>query len=610
MCAYDTVLDDLIGDSPEAAESFETRSERRLARWEEALPRLSSGRLAMLAAACFVFLATSFYPLHHTDLWGHLAYGRSIVETGELPAADTFGGIETAQPMTHVSWLAQLSGYRWWLVAGPDGLQLAHVLLVTAAFAAIMFTIYRPTLAASWAAIGGLTAYLLALPVTGVIRPQLFGMLGIALTLLATSRLENRRHPLFWLPLVFALWCNLHGSFLIGLIVIGCYFTGAVVDAIREGGLASVRSDTMSRRSALLLLLCAAAVTLNPHGVQLLAQVLTFGQHGNLKSISEWQPTVLVSLTGGLFFGSLLLTAGLLRLSPRRFATCELLLLVVFSIATLLATRMLIWWALIWPVLMIPHAAALAQRWWADRSGSGPVETDGTANQLLAKQGTAMNTLIAVALLFVTLVISPVGDAWLAGRTRSEAVVVSRETPLFLADEVERLQLSGKIFAPLKWSDYLLWHSDGAITPLVWSHVHLISGDTWRDYRALSEGDPRWAEILDRQEIEYLVLEHRDNRPLVRQLRTRRDEGRYRVLYQDQRGLIVQVMDEAPSVAASAGTDSALTAEPPAETGPSRAKTTDVKDPERRPRPAEPTVNSVKQEATRAEVSPVQTDET
>ena len=537
MCAYDTALDDVTREPP--GQSFDDRSARRMERWENALPHLTTARLAVIAAVCFVFLATSFYPLHHTDLWGHLTYGRWIAENGTLPATDPLAAVDTvdgtAESMTHVSWLAQLAGYQCWTIAGPGGLQLAHVLLVTIAFAALMMAIRTCGAAIGWAAAGGVIAYLLALPITGVIRPQLFAMVAMALTLLAIAKLRDRRHPLVWLPLVFMLWSNLHGSFPIGLVVIGCYMIGEFVDSVQRGGRSATWRSQTVRRAALLLLLATASVTINPHGIYLLGHVLTFGQQGNLHSISEWQPTVLVSLTGGLFFGSLLATGVLLRTSPRQVTIYEVLLLIVFGAATLLATRMLIWWALVWPVVMIPHAAAACALWMSrHRLGS-------KVNPAVPK-GSAMNTLIAVALLFMTLVVSPVGDACITGQNRAEAIVVSDETPVFLADEIDRLGLTGTIFAPMKWSDYLLWHGDGAITPLISSHVHLISGATWRDYLSLARGDDNWAEIIDSHHIEYLILERRGNRPLIRQLRQRSDESRHRVLYQDQRGLIVQIV--------------------------------------------------------------------
>lgn len=531
MCAYDTVLNDVT--SKPRRESFESLSTRRMVRWQNMLPHSTAPQLAVLAVVCAVFLVTSFYPLHHTDLWGHLTYGRWIAENGQLPEVDPLAAADVAQPMTHVSWLAQVAGYQCWKIAGPGGLQLAHALLATLTIMVVMAAIRARGLSLAWIAAGGITAYLLALPIMGVIRPQLFGVLAMALALLAVARLRKHRDPLVWLPLVFIAWCNLHGSFVVGLIVVGCFLVDAIVAALRASGARAAANDVSVRRGFILLVLATCAVMINPHGISLLIEALTFGQNENLRGISEWQPTVLMSLTGGLFFGSLLITGVFLRVSPRQITLYETLLLVGLGIATLLATRMLIWWALVWPVVMIPHAAAtFATRRPADSIGR-------------VVPATAMNTLIAVAMLFVTLVVSPVGDAIVTGNERSEAVVVSKETPVFLADEIDKLGISGTVFAPMKWADYLLWHSGNAVQPLVAAHVHLVADGVWADYQSLSRGADNWPEIIRRRGIEYLVLEHRTNRPLVHDIRNRLDESAYRVLYQDQRGLIMQILPDA-----------------------------------------------------------------
>ncbi|REJ70596.1 MAG: hypothetical protein DWQ31_00685 [Planctomycetota bacterium] len=517
MAAYDTAIDDVL--TPGGDESFDVRARRRRDAWQTCLPRTSTATVAAIAALAVVFVATSFYPLHHTDLWGHLALGRAMIESGETP-------LTLAVP--HADWLAKTLGYRWWQSTGPGGLQLAHVLLVTAAFGLLMVAIARRTASLAWAAAGCLVAYALALPITGVIRPQLFGMFGMAITLWALSRIATRRDPLLWLPPIFALWANLHGSFATGLAVVGCWLFGNSISALWLFGFGKTLQSRLLRRGGLLLLLSAAATLLNPQGFALWSEVLGFAGHANLAAIREWQPLVLTSLSGTLFFSSILVTTVLLRFSPRRLTGGEVGLLLLLAVSTLLAMRMLVWWALVWPFVMAPHAVAVTGHW---RRAS-----HATANQDRRSEPTAMNTLIAVAIVFVALVISPVGDAVIAGHSRPEATVVSDETPLYLADAIEQLSLAGPVFAPQKWADYLLWHSGGRVAPLAVSHVHQISPQTWHDYRVLAGGGEAWSEILDRHQLTTLVLDHAENRRLIHRLRS---EGRLRVLYQDQQGLIV-----------------------------------------------------------------------
>ena len=107
------------------------------------------------------------------------------------------------------------------------------------------------------------------------------------------------------------------------------------------------------------MLLATAASCANPLGPKLLVAVAGFGQNAGLAGITEWQPMVLgTALSGALFFGSLLVTAVLLRRSPRRISVMEILLILVFGLASLWAIRMLVWWALAWPWVVAPHAAA------------------------------------------------------------------------------------------------------------------------------------------------------------------------------------------------------------------------------------------------------------
>ncbi len=59
-------------------------------------PETTVAALAAVIALCLVFLLTSRHRLNHTDLWGHLCYGRLIMSQG-LPSSDPFSA-ETALP--------------------------------------------------------------------------------------------------------------------------------------------------------------------------------------------------------------------------------------------------------------------------------------------------------------------------------------------------------------------------------------------------------------------------------------------------------------------------------------------------------------------------------
>ena len=495
------------------------------------LPGISRRGLAVVIALCAIWLVTSFHRLGHTDLWGHLNFGRWIAQNGTLPAADPFRPFADTEPVLNTHWLSQLIGYGWHEASGLEGLVLAHVLLVTLTAAGLMAAVRGREVATPWAVAAAAAGYLLALPITGTIRPQLFGMLAFTATLYAIARLPWRIHPLFWLPAVFVIWANLHGSFAVGLAVLGCFAAGWSWEVRRAtGSLAATCADRGVRRTWLALLLATAASCLNPAGVRLLAAVAGFSGNANLSHISEWQPMTLGSLSGGLFFGSLLITAVLLRFSPRRILAPEILLILVFGTAALLAIRMLVWWALVWPWVMAPHAAAA----WLLYRRTDPIRPDETDQP----DARARRMLLAAAVIFATLWWSPPSFGLITGRRREEPSVLSTETPCAVAGEMVRQEIAGRTFAPMDWADYLVWRTGEAVEPLVHSHVHLSSPRLWSDFRTIRTGGPGWLGVADRYGLQYLVISRERNRRLAE---SAVGQPRCRVLYEDRQALLVRI---------------------------------------------------------------------
>jgi len=421
----------------------------------------------------------------------------------------------------NVPWLSQVLGYGWHQAFGLEGLVLGHVLLVTLAVALTMLAATARGVSAGWGAAAGVAGYLLALPILGTIRPQLFGLVAFAATLWAVARLPAHKDPLFWLPAVFALWANLHGSFLMGLAVLGCHAVGLTWETRRVVG-----------RAWLALALAAAASCLNPLGPELFGAVAGFASGGNLEGISEWRPMTIGSLSGALFLGSLLVTAVLLRWSPRRVWTSEILLLLLFGLASLVAIRMLVWWALVWPWVVAPHAAAA---WLLYRRIHPADEEEARAR----RQTAAWRTLLAGACVFATVWWSPPTYALLTGRCRAAEAVLSHGTPQGLAEELVRRGAAGRMFAPMDWADYLVWRTGGAVEPMVYSHVHLTGREVWRDFLHVRGGGSDWLEVADRHGLDYLVIDPARNDRLLALAAASR---RCRVLYEDPQGVLVEIV--------------------------------------------------------------------
>ena len=500
-------------------------------------PNTSRTALWSIVVLGAVFLFTGFNRLNHSDLWAHVNFGHWIATHRALPAIDPFAANPSQSLVLNSAWLSQLLFFATYANLGNEGLVLVHSLLVSLTAGVLMLATYRRGVSGVFAAMAGLAFLLLALPIVGTVRPQLFGQLGLALFLLAIAELPRRKRALLWLPLVAALWANLHGSLPIGLAVLAIHALANTINVwSRNGNLLDrpTTNDVMFLWFALAISTLAGCV--NPHGPAIYAEILGFGRHAALAAVSEWRALTAASLTGTLFLLSLALTAVVARYSNRRWPLSDVLLLAIFGISLLTAIRMQAWWALVWPFTIWPHANAV----WMRSAGSDRVP----ATPVAEHQPTAMRTLVATGFIFMTLVVAPPTFSFIAGRARGEGLILSSDTPIYVADEAIRRNLAGGIAAPFDWSDFLTFKTGGQLKPLVHTHVHLASQSSWQAYEAIFRGDPDWLASLKQQQMRYLLVPRGRAANLAKlvQNEDRSNRNQLRIIYQDQRCVLAEIV--------------------------------------------------------------------
>ena len=144
----------------------------RMPAWSRT-PRAFALHVVVLALA---FVYFSFQPLWHSDLWGHLAYGRFISENGGLPATEPFMPLAEGVPVVDSAWLSQVVGFTVHDRFGLAGLQFLCAAGITLCLSLLAWRSYERTgnFVAGFAA---LVAFLwLQSHAFVVIRPQLAGL--------------------------------------------------------------------------------------------------------------------------------------------------------------------------------------------------------------------------------------------------------------------------------------------------------------------------------------------------------------------------------------------------------------------------------------------------
>src|SRR6476469_8195809 len=195
-----------------------------------------NGLLVIVLGAFAMVFVLSLHTQLVVDGWMAIVAGRWIVQHG-LPTHDALTIFAHGHRWIDQQWLAQLALYGLWRLGGVKLALLAHALLVTSGLAgAALFARTRGASARSvtWVAIPVLIAYY---PVASVMRPQSFASPLFAAVLwlvLADARKPSRR-VFLTLPLL-VLWTNLHGSVLLGAMLVSLAGLVAMVQQRRPSG--------------------------------------------------------------------------------------------------------------------------------------------------------------------------------------------------------------------------------------------------------------------------------------------------------------------------------------------------------------------------------------
>ncbi len=228
----------------------------------------------LLLVGAFAFLLGSASPVN-SDFWQHLATGRAIAHGEHQFGVDpySFASVRDAAPVRWVnhSWLYDLGIYALYSL-DPSGrtIVIAHGFLMIALL--IGFLKLRPAdaspLATLMLAALVLLVASLVLPLNSLIFSYLF--LGIVLLLLwrggaldGLSPVDPPKSRMLWfVPVVFLLWVNLDGWFILGLLLFGVVVLGNAV-----GGALGWRSGRSSKTEALALFASVVACLINPYHV-------------------------------------------------------------------------------------------------------------------------------------------------------------------------------------------------------------------------------------------------------------------------------------------------------------------------------------------------------
>ncbi|MDZ4158693.1 MAG: hypothetical protein U1B80_02790, partial [Anaerolineaceae bacterium] len=462
----------------------------------------STERLVFVVILVLIFAAAVRAPLD-SDMWWHLRAGEATWQNGSPLLEDEFSYTRFGERWINHSWLAQLGMFLIHEAGGWFALSGAVGLLAAISMALVYLQMDGP---------GLFRAFLLVLgsvvisPVWSP-RPQLISLtLFAGVAYLLTLYKRQGKDYLWLLPIIFLLWSNLHGGYVLGLMLIGIMVVGEALNQFLGTRGAKVLTWKGISRLAFWGAGSVFALLINPNGVDTwLVPFRTVGVEALNRFISEWASPDFHDITQQPFLWLFFLLFAAVWLSGRRIDFTEIISTIWFAVLALFARRNFGPFALVaLPVLASHLWQMLSSESFRKRL---PVDFFRIGLHSPAAWRRALNLAIVGVLGFVAL-----GKLY---AVTHPALLSSAVVGLYPAGAVNILKgenPTGNLLNEYDWGGYLVWNMR-EWQVFVDGRTDLYGDEIIGQWITAVQAEKGWQDVLEGWDIRYALL--KPNRPLV-----------------------------------------------------------------------------------------------
>jgi hypothetical protein len=454
--------------------------------------RLSTERLFFLILLLVLFILTT-REVTDPDFWWHLRAGQYIFETRSIPHTDIFSFTFTGREWVTHEWLSEVLIYAIFKWAGWGGLVIGFALIVTAGFGISYYSCEKSGAHpfVSWGAV--LLGAMSTAPVWGV-RPQMFSMLLASsyLAILMNCLRGQAGRSVWVLPPLMLLWVNLHGGYVLGLVLITIALFGIALDGLLEK---TPRAEVLRRAAplAFVLLACLMVVPLNPNGFRLFSYPFeTLSSPVMQEHIEEWfspnfHQTRFLALAALMFA-----TFAVLALSSKRARASELLMLSATAYAVLRSGRHLPIFAFAAVPLLAEHASV-----WIKSRGFMPGLF--APEQIVSRR----QAILRCAVLVVALGLSMVNVRKVVAR---QSQTEASNFPSSAVEFIRAGNLPGPIFNWYDWGGYMIWKLYPERRVYIDGRADVYGDAFIEEFLRASRGQGDWRDTLVRHQIRTVIV--------------------------------------------------------------------------------------------------------
>ncbi len=458
-------------------------------------PGLSLDILWFLVILAGFLFFTSLVPLPPHDFWWHLKIGEYIFTNHLVPTTNMYAWtLPASQPFFYAAWFAELLFYVFYRLGGLPILIFLRTFLIGVSVVLIAIESHRRS--TSWR-ITALVVALLALMITNnlIVRTQIWAWVPFVASYIVLQRYTEGKVSWHWLlvcPIGMILWVNVHGSYILGLILLGAYFVGeALRKLFRQEGALSWRQLGWIGGSGLLT---GLALLINPHFTDIIGYTINLPHNPVSLIIMEWESPTPQGIANTFFYVSILVFILTLALSKYRLTVTEIILMLGFIWMAWSGQRFVIWYGMVaTPILArlikdlpIKQFTFVPQRNWLN----------------LALAVVFFIPVLAVQPWFVEHMPLPQTYWQQVIRGSPAGPLLGTETPVAAAEYL-KAHPGGHLFNEMGYGSYLIWavpNQGDFVDP----RVELFPYDQWMDYIEVDNGRD-YNQILSRYGVDRIL---------------------------------------------------------------------------------------------------------
>jgi len=482
-------------------------------------------RNVLPSLADVVFLGVLFFLtvgdetlLGDADTGYHVRAGEFIIDHWQIPHSDIFSFLTPALPWTLHEWLSEIIMALVHRQAGLTGIGILFSFMI-ALSAYLVFELLLKERGNILLAAAAALLVVLSSASNWLARPHVFTFLFVIVFYHLLNLYQDRdRNYLFLLPPMTLVWVNLHGGFIVGILLLGVYLTGNLAGLVWESPSRRTVLREKSRWLAVTTVACLCAAVLNPYGYKTLLFPFRVVQDRFLMDhIAEY-------LSPNFHFSSvvpfeimLLGALAVFAVSGAKLNMIELALLILFAHMSLFSSRHIPLFAIVAGPIVLKQAQLLFDQ----PKGRVMAALRARIDNLAAIDRSSVRWLWPAGGVLLVLLLAKAGLVNYAFN--------DRHVPVKAVEFLQREPIAGNMFNNDEFGDYVIYAAWPRYKVFIDGRTDMYGANRVREYLKISRAEAGWEELAERYQLTW-ILHHADS-TLSKVLRERSD---WRLVYADE----------------------------------------------------------------------------